>query len=269
MSHILFIYKLVAYTTGVILLSFFTHKYYSTKNSSIKSFLVFWIAMTATSISYLIHFYMVKSSDSELNPFTYKIMLLSILGISLTMPDLVHKVYNLDRKILKYVTYIIHLVLSLSLFLPVENDLIVPILIMSAVSLSTIYSYSTALITSLKMATSIQKTYSIRLLIGFVPCFIALFLIDMRPVNDRKFSFFPVFYTLIGLYGYWVISKLFKPEDTFPSLSHKNLTQRFNLTKREREIALLLAQGMKYKEISRKKTYLSFYRQYSCQKHLL
>ncbi len=252
LEHLLLIYRLITYTSGVIILILILQRYFSGKNPYLKNFLILWVTMTLTSISYLVDYYMNINSNSDIRFFTYRIMLLSILTISAALPNFVHTVFNVNIRKVKWIIALYHILLSLALLLTFDRYINIPAVIMCTIVISTLYSYTTSFFYIYKLEKSIERTHGIRFLLFFLPFFILLYFIDIRTVDYGGFHFFPIFYNFIGICFYRLGIKKIEPGNINSCNSQEGIKEPFNLTKRELEIALLLIEGMKYKDIASK-----------------
>lgn len=256
MTHLLLFYRIIFYTFGFSLLGFTIYKYYKTRNPIVGSFLFLWATMTATAASYIITYYYMINFDYNRNFIGYKIQGLTITSVALALPLFVHTLFKIRSKITKSIIYSISILIVISLFIPLGDSIsnLYRIRIMIFITLSNIYSFVVAFIYVLKLKKDDRKVGLI-FLSTFIIFFIILYITDISSTlitSSGNFLFFPLFYMWIGCYcTYLGLNRLNLNE----TINHKTLDDfilEYKLTNREAEIALLLADGLTYKNISEK-----------------
>lgn len=257
MIHLLLLYRVIFYTFGFTILGFTIYKYIKTKNPIIGSFLFLWSAMTATAAAYVMNYYMHINLNIDRSFIGIKIQSLAICLIGVALPYFVHKIFNIINKAILNITVILAIIISISILIPGNEgrNFLFSNRVMLFITLSNIYSYILSLKTILSFKSKKDRKLGLLFMLTFLVLFSLLLVIDIMglySIHNNGFLFFPVFYMWIG--GFFVFISITRKK--FSITKSNNFKQKFiteyKLTKREYEIALLLADGLTYKKIAEK-----------------
>lgn len=254
MTHLLLFYRIIFYTFGFSLLGFTLYKYLKTRNKSVGAFLFLWSAMTSTAAAYVINYYIYINFGSNNFFLSYSIQGVTVVLTGVSLIYFVHTVFHVKDRLAIRISFILGFLISVILFIPfvLYKSYVGTVIAMTFIILANVYSYIVAFRRVIKL-----EGHNRRLGLGFMYSFIIffglLYVIDINSSvlsNSGHFLFFPLFYIWIGSFcAYIGLTKLNLNE------SSKTITDfitKYNLTKRESEIALLLAEGLTYREISEK-----------------
>lgn len=249
MTHNFVIYTVLIYSIGFVILGLNIYKYLKTKNPLIGSFIFLWSAMTATLICYIVSSYIFINLNYINLYFAVFIQTASVSLTGIALPYFVYTVFNIKKRIFFKGIIIIGLLLSLSILLPLKDRWLSLINygVMIFITFSNIYSYIVAFKKILKLDNRNEKKIGLIFMLLFFIFFLILVLTDITQIIDFKsrFAFFPLFYMFIGVsITYLGLTKLDSPKTI------NDFKTKYNLTKRETEVALLLADGLTYKKIA-------------------
>lgn len=252
MHHFLLFYKSVFYTFGFSVLLFAVYKYIVTKSSLVGAFLFFWASMTATAATSIVAYYSrINFIDSGIS-FSRFIVMLTLLLIAISLPNFVHKMFNIERKIVVYTLVGISSSILVYILLSSEDVLCSRFwrLVIGTIFVSNIYSFIVGTINVLRINNKKDRRTGLIFLITLTIHVSILFTSIFSSSDFSGFLYFPIFYMWIG--GFNVYIALTRLKDILKQ--DKNITnefaEKYKLTKREVEIAKLLVNGLTYKDIA-------------------
>lgn len=256
MIHLLLFYKITFYTLGFLILGFTIYKYLKTKNSIIGHFLFLWSAMTATAAAYVINYYFLINFNIDRSFIGIQIQGITISLIAVAVPMFVHKIFNIKYKFVLKGLVVIAILISLSLFKPFNADIhyIYYYRVMIFITITNVYSYIISFIKIIRIKNSSDKKLGLSFILSFLIFFGILYLIDISTLLhvDAGFMFFPLFYVWVGGFCIYIGYKKLNLSEKTNKNSIDDFITKYKLTKRESEIALLLVDGLTYREISEK-----------------
>lgn len=255
MTHLLLLYRVIFYTFGFSILGISVYKYVNTRNPVIGSFLFLWSAMTATSAAYVINYYTSMNIDVDWSFVGFKIQGITVSLIGVALPFFVHRIFNIKSRIILRLIVLIAVTLSISLIIPLgESWYSLGIKgVMIFIVLSNIYSYIISFKSILNFNNKSDKRTGLFFMFSFLLFFGLLILIDIRPSalgQYNGFLFFPLFYMWIGGFCVFIGATRLNMKEKNSENSMDDFIHKYKLTKRESEIALLLAEGLTYKKIA-------------------
>lgn len=254
LEHFLLFYRIFFYTYGSSLLSFTIYKYFKTKNQIIGCFLFLWASMTATAAIYVIIYYYIMNFDNLIySDLLLFLEYLCISLISISLPIFMHKIFNINSSFIIKILVTISVVFMTLRLIPQLHEFVNnrSYLYMITIVISNIYSIIIATKNIISLKNTKNRRTGIVFLLSFVFHFIMLFIFDISNIIPYSgFLYFPILYIWVG--GFFTIveyNKFIKVE-VKQNLFPKGFVQKYKLTKREVEIAILLAKGKTYKEIA-------------------
>lgn len=203
--------------------------------------------MTLTAGSYILDYYLAINFNIEDRSLGYNLMLLSILSISVSLPNFVHKLFSINRKYI-LISFISVSALGLgaillSLSKGIQSYTIIGVMLI--IIISTIYSYVVSFIKILKIEDKDKKRAGVVFLGIFLILFIALLFLDINMSSSYSVLIFPLFYIIFGFYITYLSIKYLEINKAVS----RNYKSKFNLTEREAQIASLVIDGNTYKAI--------------------
>lgn len=253
MVHLLLLYRVLFYTFGFSILGLTIYKYIKTRNTVVKAFLFLWAAMTATAASYVINYYIQIILNIDGAYMGYRLQGITILLTSIALPVFVHTIFNIKRKLFIYIVSTMVILLTICMSLPFNYSVhvVISFLIMSMICLSNVYSYIVSFKRVWRFNSRSDRRLGLFFMLTFLILFCMLLVIDIMSSDGQSdFLFFPIFYMWIGGFcAYLGFTKLNLNEKRSVNFI-EILAQKFKLTKRQSEIAQLLAKGYTYKKIA-------------------
>lgn len=255
MEHLLLFYRVVFYTFGFSILGFTIYKYLKSKNPIVGSFLFFWSAMTATAAAYVVTYYITINLDFDDYPSWPRIQGLAICLIGIALPYFVHKILQVNNKVIIKIIIIIGVIIFLLFLLPIGQLGLMQTskALMTFIVLSNVYSYIIALKKILGFNNKNDRRLGMFFMLSFPVFFGLLVYVDILGLSkpfENGFLFFPLFYMWVG--GFFVYLGLTRLNNKKTDIKLESFIKKYKLTKRESEIALLLADGLTYKKIAEK-----------------
>lgn len=255
MTHLLLFYKIIFYTLGFFILGFTIYKYIKTKNGIVGSFLFLWSSMTATAATYVMNYYYIINFDLNKSFIGFKLQSIFICLIGIAILNFVYRIFKIKSKVIITVVVIIAGLLILSVFVPLEQlkNPIYRYRIMIFITLANIYSYIISFRKIMYLKDKSDKRLGLIFMFSFILFFGFLYIIDINApevIPYKGFLFFPLFYIFIGVFCTYIGVKKLDLNSSRTTGSLDDFISKYNLTKREAEIALLLADGYTYKKIA-------------------
>lgn len=256
MTHLLLFYRVIFYTFGFSLLGLTIYKYYKTRNAIVGSFLFLWSAMTATAAVYVITYYYMIHFNVDRSFIGFKIQGGTVCLIGVALPFFVHTIFKIKQTIILKIALVMASVISIAFFIPLKQT-VFEVLVkagMSFITLSNIYSFIVSFKSILKLNKD-DKKLGLLFMYSFIVFFALLYFIDINSTFINRtgdFLFFPLFYIWIGGFCTFIGFKKLDLNSIKSTKSLEDFISKYNLTKREAEIALLLADGLTYKKIAEK-----------------
>lgn len=254
MDHLLLLYLILTFAFGFSILGITVYKYLVTKNKMIGSFLFLWSAMTLTATSYITNVYTYLYVDMITLEIINKLQYFSVCLTGIAPLLFVYKIFNIKDIILPRIALIIGIILTIFLITPVSsnfNSLYYASIVVYNMTLNTIFfviSFKKILLIKEKK----NKNLGLFFIFSFLILFILLIIVDMVPSGIKSaipIPFYPVFYIFVGIF----LCYIGLTKTNFKNIkSIENFIKIYSLTKREAEIALLLAEGLTYKAIAEK-----------------